>query len=303
MQLTVAEIRSIIKAGEGYNAEFKVSIPSKVTELSAEICAFANAAGGIILLGIDDFNEIQGIEIDNRKHSSIQNAINQLKPHLFCPLYFLEIDQKQIGVIEVPSGIQKPYTLSGAIYIRQGPYSQKITSVEQMRDFFQQSGRIYFDEGINTSFSFKEDLSFDFFKEFRILAGFSPAIDDAQIIQNLRLTNEHGHFKNGSILFMAKAPEFFFEKAVVRCVAFEGTDKSQIIDDKIWGGPLMHQYRHALQWLKTKLDVRYEIKGSGPRKEIWEIPEVALKEALINALSHRDYYDKGGRITDRKSVV
>jgi ATP-dependent DNA helicase RecG len=68
------------------------------------------------------------------------------------------------------------------------------------------------------------------------------------------------------------------------------------IDDKIFGGPLMQQYRSALQWLKSKLDVRYIIEGSGPRKEVWEIPETALKEAVVNALSHRDYYDKGGRI-------
>lgn len=52
-----------------------------------------------------------------------------------------------------------------------------------------------------------------------------------------------------------------------------------------------------MNWLKGKLDVRYEIEGGGPRKEIWEIPETALKEAVLNALSHRDYYDKGAKIT------
>jgi ATP-dependent DNA helicase RecG len=44
-----------------------------------------------------------------------------------------------------------------------------------------------------------------------------------------------------------------------------------------------------MQWLKKKLDVRYEIYDAGPRKEVWEIPEVVFKEAIINALSHRDY--------------
>lgn len=52
-----------------------------------------------------------------------------------------------------------------------------------------------------------------------------------------------------------------------------------------------------MQWLKEKLDIRYEIEGSGPRREIWEIPETAFKEVIINSLSHRDYYDKGARIT------
>lgn len=51
-----------------------------------------------------------------------------------------------------------------------------------------------------------------------------------------------------------------------------------------------------MYWLSKKLNLRYEISGGGPRKEIWEIPETALKEAIINALAHRDYYDKGARI-------
>ena len=57
----------------------------------------------------------------------------------------------------------------------------------------------------------------------------------------------------------------------------------------------MQQFRDTLYWLKTKLNVRYIIEGSDSRKEKWEIPEIALKEAIINALSHRDYYDKGAR--------
>ncbi len=53
-----------------------------------------------------------------------------------------------------------------------------------------------------------------------------------------------------------------------------------------------------MQWLKGKLNVSYDIEGQGggPRKEIWEIPETVFKEAIINALSHRDYYDKGAVI-------
>ncbi len=53
-----------------------------------------------------------------------------------------------------------------------------------------------------------------------------------------------------------------------------------------------------MAWLKGKLDIRYDIEGAGsrPRKELWEIPETVFKEAIINALSHRDYYDKGARI-------
>lgn len=296
MKLAESDIKRIVKSGEGYNAEFKIRIPAKVRELAEEVCAFANAKGGVLLLGVSDRNEIEGIEINNTKRSAIQDSLKQINPNLDCSFYFVEVDGKQLGVIDIPTGIQKPYTLSGAIYIRQGANSQKITSVEQMRDFFQQSGRVYFDEGICSKFSFENDFDKEFFKEFRLTTGFSPATEDMQIIRNLQLINDDGAFKNGSVLFFGNNPETFFEKAVMRCLSYEGTNKVQIIDDKIWGGYLMQQYQQAMQWLKTKLNVRYKIEGGGPRQEIWEIPETAIKEAIINALSHRDYYDKGGRI-------
>lgn len=54
-----------------------------------------------------------------------------------------------------------------------------------------------------------------------------------------------------------------------------------------------------MELLKGKLTVRYDIEGAGsqPRKEIWEIPETVFKEAIMNALAHGDYYEKGARIT------
>ncbi len=144
--ITTDDIKLLVGAGEGYNAEFKVSVPVKVKDLSEEVCAFANAAGGTLLIGVNDSNQIVGCTIDNVKRSAIQNSLNEITPHLPCSLSFVDLDGKSVGVIEVPSGPQKPYVLSGAIFVRIGPNTQKLTTAEQMRDFFQQSNRIYFDE-------------------------------------------------------------------------------------------------------------------------------------------------------------
>jgi ATP-dependent DNA helicase RecG len=144
--VTGGDIKLLIASGEGYNAEFKLNIPPKVKELTEEVCAFANAAGGVLLIGVNDANEIKGVSIDNSKRSAIQNSLNEITPHLACSLSFVDVDGKSVGVIEVPSGPNKPYVLSGAIYVRIGPNTQKLTTAEQMRDFFQQSDRIYFDE-------------------------------------------------------------------------------------------------------------------------------------------------------------
>jgi ATP-dependent DNA helicase RecG len=121
--LTKEDIISIAQSGEGYNAEFKVRVPNKVKELTEEICAFANAAGGVLLLGVDDTNNIVGVTIDNAKRSAIQNSLNDINPHLPVQVYKVDVDGKDVWVIEVNTGSQKPYALSGAIYVRQGPNS------------------------------------------------------------------------------------------------------------------------------------------------------------------------------------
>ncbi|MFA9389673.1 MAG: RNA-binding domain-containing protein [Prolixibacteraceae bacterium] len=293
--ISAADIELIVASGEGYNAEFKVSVPSKVRELTDEVCAFANAAGGVVLIGVDDKNNIQGVNIDNAKRSAIQSSIGDITPSLSCSLSIIEVKGKSVGVIEVPSGANKPYVLSGAIYVRLGPNSQKLTTAEQMRDFFQQSDKIYFDEGACKYFDSLTDLDNELFNSFKSAAHLSGNISDDQIFRNLKLLTEEDQFKNGAVLFFGKQPELIFEKAIIRCVAFKGTDKRFIIDDKFFGGPLHVQYQKSIQWLKEKINIAYDIEGqgSGPRKEIWEIPETVFKEAIINSLSHRDYYDKG----------
>lgn len=59
---------------------------------------------------------------------------------------------------------------------------------------------------------------------------------------------------------------------------------------------MYQQYLQAMSWLESKLQVAYKIEGAGPREEIWEIPLTVFKEAIINALSHRDYYEQGASI-------
>lgn len=72
---------NLIARGEGQKVEFKERVPSKVRELSEEVCAFANASGGYIFIGIDNKNEfVKGFTIDNNKLSSIQDSLDAIQP-------------------------------------------------------------------------------------------------------------------------------------------------------------------------------------------------------------------------------
>ena len=254
--------------------------------------------GGTLLIGVNDSNQIVDCSIDNAKRSAIQNSLSEITPHLACSLSLVEVEGKSVGVIEVPSGPKKPYVLSGAIFVRIGPNTQKLTTAEQMRDFFQQADKIYFDEIPCQEFVVSTMVDTAFLPVFKADAQISAGVPDEQLFANLKLYANGHTFKNGAALFFGKQPEAILEKAIVRCIAYQGTDKRFIADDKPFGGNLYHQYHQAMQWLKGKLNVRYDIEGQGggPRKEIWEIPETVFKETIINALSHRDYYDKGSVI-------
>ena len=292
--MTPQQIESLIQQGEGYNVEFKQSASKEIAE---EICAFANAAGGTLLIGVDDKGNIVGASLDNQNKSRLQDTLKKIEPHFPVTISAIKIQNKTVIAIECQSGNEKPYTVSGAIIIRNGPNSEKITSVQRMRDFFQQADRIFFDEAECKSFNFKKDFNKTYFREFLQASNISNNLDQDTILQNLKLFTENNGLKNAAALFFSINPQKHFDWATTRCTLFKGIDKTHIIDDKIFGGNLINQYNEALKYIYSKLKVEYIINDAGPRKEVWEIPEVALKETLVNALVHRDYFERGAKIT------
>jgi ATP-dependent DNA helicase RecG len=291
--LTAEDIQSMAKRGEGYNVDFKISVPSKVKELSAEVCAFANSGGGYVLIGIDNNNRLIGATINNNKRSAIQNAIRDISPVVKVKMYGVEVEEKTIWVLEIPSGKDKPYVTSGSIYVREGANSQKLTSAEEIRSLFQYNNRIYFDAVACRRFNIKEEIDEGNFRKFIQLSSISGNVPIIQILSNLQTIDENGIINNAGVLFFGKQPEKYFPQTIVRCVRFKGKNKVHIIDDKKYGGPLYQQYLQAENWVKDKMEVSYIIEGSGPRKEKWEIPLTVFKEAILNALSHRDYNEQG----------
>lgn len=295
--LSAEDIRNLVDGGEGYNVDFKRNVPSKVRELTEEVCSFLNAAGGYLLIGVNDNNEIVGAEIDNCKRSAIQGSIGEISPMCHYNMYDVDVDGKKVWVIEVPSGKNKPYFFSGCTYLREGANSQKLTNVEEIREVFQRHERIYFDAIPLLKVNLLEQLDKDNFLDFKREAHIVSDVEDFQVLDSMRVFDDNNVAKSGGVLFFAQHPENVFFYAVVRCVLFKGTDKVYILDDKTFGGPLLRQYKQAIEWLKGKLQVAYEIEGIGPRKEVWEIPLGVFKEAIINALAHRDYDEQGASIT------
>ncbi len=273
----------ILSKGEDYRTEFKENLSG----IEKDIVAFANAEGGNILVGVSDDNKIKGIEITNRlKADALSIARNCDAP---IPIEVSEFGNVLIAT--VPESERKPHRCSQGFYLRIGSTSQKL-EVEEIRELFNRQGKLFFEEMVNTDFSMK-DFGARKFNDFLKKAKVSRAIPKKDLLYNLGLTNQKGQFKNAAILLFGKNPSRFIPQGIITCVLYKGTDKVNIIDRKDFRSDIISNYNDAYNFLYKNLKLRYEIKGHGPRKEILEIPEEALKEVIINAICHRDYGEKG----------
>ena len=271
----------LISEGEGYNVEFKESFSS---DLSKDICSFANGNGGKILLGISDDKKIKGIEITNRLKSQIHDMARNCDPKLEV---FLE-EFSNILIITVHEGKNKPYSANGKFYIRQGANSQQLNR-DEIREFFQKEGKILFDEKVNKRFNLNADFNKKAFKIFLDRSKISPILSEKEILRNMELLHD-SKIKNAGVLLFCNKVTRFFLNAQITCVLFLGNDKVNILDKKEFDGDLYSNYVNVIDYIKSKLNTEYIIKTAGPREEKLELPEEALREALLNAIVHRDYF-------------
>ena len=102
-------------------------------------------------------------------------------------------------------------------------------------------------------------------------------------------------FNNTGALFFSKNLEDIYFHTKISCALFKGTEKIKVLDRKIFNSDILSNVEEALIFLQKHLLLEYKIiSGKLRREEILEIPEKALREALVNAVTHRDYLNKGG---------
>jgi ATP-dependent DNA helicase RecG len=106
------------------------------------------------------------------------------------------------------------------------------------------------------------------------------------ILDKLRLIR-NGKMTNAALLLFGKAPQVFFPQAKIKAGRFKS--ETVIVDDTEISGTLAEQIESALAFIQRHLAVRLVITGQPQREEVWEYPLSALREGLINAVTHRDY--------------
>ena len=275
---------------ENERIEYKSQL---IDDIYKEVIAFANTDGGIIYLGIDDKGNLIGIENVDETYTRLTNGIRDaIAPDVTMFVRYVLQDNKVIR-IEVGEGSDKPYYLKAkgmkptGVYVRQGASSVQ-ASADQIRRMIKESDGDSYED----SRCLEQELTFDSAKTAFERYGVEFSVEKYRVLgitQNDMFTNL-AQLLSDQCLHTTKIAVFNDES----CTEFR--------DSKEFGGSVFKQFENAVDYLALCNKTVSTIKGV-VRTDKQDYPEEAIREALLNALVHRDYSYSGSiiiNVNDRK---
>ena len=290
-------IVELASSPEGKTLEFKRDLSSPKPLLKA-LVAFANTAGGRLVIGIDDDRQIIGVSNPLDEEERLCNLIaDSIAPRLVPNVEMLTVEGKTLLVVEVFVSGNRPHWLKSegaetGVYVRLGSSSRQADAalIGELRRSVE---GVAFDEmpmpdlGLNA-------LDLDGAR--KLFSGISTL--DPQALHTLKLvTLYQGQMvpTKGAVLLFGKERALHFSDAWVQCGRFIGTDKAKIFDHVDIHEHLPIAVDSIMLFLK-KHAMRGADFSTVRRKDVWSIPLLLLREAVINALVHADYSQRGAPI-------
>ena len=281
-----------IRLGESKTLELKAQLP-RHDQIARTAVAFANTSGGKLVIGVDDGRQVVGIPED--EVFSLQDRIaaivfDRCHPAILPEIYAANLQGRLVLVVEVFRGNLPPYYLKAegkhqGTYLRAGASNRK-ADFEHILELERQRRNLSFDEEICR----EQPLpALDLSPLTARFAAFGKPLGEEKL-ENLKLVRrEQGeiHPTQGLLILLGRFPH-----VAIKCARFKGTDMSVFLDRKEYAGDLFGQLEQAEAFIKNHIHLRGEIKGL-QRTDTFELPEAALREALINAIIHRDYTNPG----------
>ena len=273
---------------ENENIEYKESWRDEYLKW---ICGFANANGGVIHIGINDKGVVVGLTDSNAK-KLLEDIPNKVKDILGI-LVDVNLTKHPLGnVIDV---VTEPYpypvNYKGEYHYRTGSTKQELKGAALNKFILQKSGKHW--DGIPLPSLKVADLDNAAFENFKRRAKKSNRVDDAMLdtsvevlLENLHLSTD-GYLKQACALLFYSNPEKYFTGAYIK-IGFFKTDADLIYQDEVHGN-LFDQVDKTMDLLLTKYMSATISYQNIDRVEVYPYPKEALREALLNAVAHKDY--------------
>lgn len=292
------ELIERINNGEDSFTQFKrEAIAAK--DLAKEFVAFLNAAGGVIVFGVEDNGRIQGLSTAQIEELGqlIGNTANEnVKPPFYPLVENRSINERKLVIAYVPKGSVKPYSTSGGEYLTKSGADKKKLSQEALRRLFAESKRLYADEEsvYGTDITDLDTALFYKFLEKDNVAVFDAVklgnLALAQVLENLDLLNNKQLTLAGNLIFGIR-PQKFNKSFYIDCCYFDGNDVAvdRFISKRVVDGNLLTMFNNSLDFFKSNLKNLQTSENFNSYATL-EIDERILIELIVNALVHRDYY-------------
>ena len=286
---------------EFMQAEFVDSVlkAPRQQDLADELAAFANGRGGILLCGVADNGQVQGMsraQMDALDRVLGEACASSVKPPIDPHISRMEIKGMALIVVEVPPGYAQ-HDSPGGCYLRVGSSKRRMTSDQRLR-LAQQRGQarfVWFDRQPvgDTGFETLND------RLWKPLISATRAANPATALQNLRLlVRDDGDALRatvGGILLCTDEPQRWFPNASIMATRYSGSDRaSGQFDAQEITGPLHHQIAGAVRFVVRNM--RVAARKVPGRVDMPQYSIEAVFEAVVNAVAHRDYSVRGQRI-------
>lgn len=278
---------------ESRKLEFKREIPAKMTDLIKTITAFANGAGGELIIGISDKDRtITGVSDPLRLEERIANAVHDsIEPMISPYISILNIQGKELLIIRILPGTGKPYFIKSmglekGVYVRIGS-TNRMASSQICEELRRQSFGIAFEAETDITKS-PDDLDSDSIADFFRHIAQKPPKRDSLVKWSVIRKNNGDYFPTvaGLVLFGSDIPDYDF--AGIRITRFMGNTMSNIGETKEYSVPILPKTEDISR--HTAFYLRKESYLEGIRRlERTIIPFYAVREVIINAIVHRDY--------------
>lgn len=253
------------------------------------ICGFANAQGGKIYIGKNDKGEITGVENAKKLLDDLPNKIVS-NLGVICDVNLITKDSRQFIEIVIES-YPNPVSYKGQYHYRSGSTKQELKGVALDKFLLERQGKTW--DSVPIPKISVNDLDQTAFDIFRKKAHISGRVDDEilkdtnqSLLENLKLIDQQYITRAGVLLFHPE-PDKYLTGAYIK-IGFFTTDDDLRFQDEIFGN-IFEQIEKTLELLKSKY-LRAEIRYEGiTRIEEFPFPLPAFREAILNAIAHKDY--------------
>ena len=289
-------LKELISKGESETLEFKKSL-SEWKEIIETISAFSNTKGGIILIGVDDRRKVHGLLIGRGTIEDLTNKIlTNTEPKIYPEITLVSFENKKVIAVKVEKFPYDVVLAFGIPYKRVGKSTVKMSKDEYKKRILEiHRKEIYFDGQILEDADI-EDIDKEKIKNFirkikeKRNLDIEETDDILSILRRFKLLKGDA-LTNAGILLFGKNPQEYFPQASIKCIRFKGTDVTDdMLDFREIQSDLLTEVEEAEKFIFKNISLRAWIEdGKIERQEKWEYPPKAIREALVNAIVHRDY--------------